>query len=136
MSYRLCIAASEAAKRVPEDSPHLPEMTVEACLLRVTNLNKLAAVLENAAMEVAGQQARGLISPARLQRVKHRIGTTYHTLEKAIRESLERAVELSRHAGNSESPDVLFYGWLARSDKFEGTPLQREFASRMASKQA
>lgn len=132
LSYRLCIAASETAKLIHKEGSWLPETTVEGCLLRVANLNKLAGVLEDAAVEVAGQQARGMISPARLQRVKHRIGKTYHTLESSIRETLERAVELSSQA-DDQSPDVLFYRWLAHSDKFEGTPLQHDFAARLAS---
>ncbi len=134
LSYRLCIAASGAARLVPEDGASPPELTVEACLHRIANLNKLAGVLDSAAVELAGQQARGLISPARLERVKQRIGKTYDTLDAAIRVTLKRAVELSSLAVGDQSPDVLFYSWLARSSRFEGTALHRNSAARLASR--
>ena len=136
LSYRLCIAASGAARLVPEDGGSPPELTVEACMRRIANLNKLAGVLESGAVELVGQQARGLISPARLERVKQRIGKTYDTLNAAIRVTLRRAVELSSVSLGAQSPDVLFYTWLARSSGFEGTALQRNSAARLASRYA
>lgn len=134
LSYRVCIATSEAAKLVPEENAPIRETTVRRCLRRVANLNKLAGVLESAAVELVGQQARGLISPARQERVRQRIGRTYDTLDSAIRATLDRAVELCSVSDDSQNSDVLFYRWLARSDRFEGTALQRDSAARLASR--
>lgn len=132
LSYRLCIAASKATVLVPKKGVLLPELTVPACLRRITRLNKLAGVLENAAVELAGQQARGMISPTRLQRAKHRFSTIHRALEAGIREMLNRTAELASMGTGDQDQDVLFYHWLADSQKFTGTALQHDFAARLA----
>jgi hypothetical protein len=132
LSYRLCIAASGTAKLVPEDNVSVAGLDVDACLRRIANLNKLTGVLETAAVELAGQQARGMISPARLERVKGRIVQTYDVLDPAIRAALDRIVELTSLKVGNQNPDVIFYRDLARSDRFEGTSLHRNFAARLA----
>lgn len=134
LSYRLCIAASETARLVPEQKEPLPEPTIKGCLHRISNLNKLAGVLESAAIELAGQRARGMISLARSERVVQRIGKTYDTLQVAIRATINQVVELASQTVGDQSADVLFYRWLAQSEAFEGTPLHHGFAARLASR--